>query len=167
MQTVTVGSQQKCHCIRSSRLSCLPGPGRFKLALAIASPLSAGKGLKFDMGRCGSGSGPGPTVVETGQPRAACPRQAICCPGATVTGKGPPDRDGPGLDCTQCFKTSSSSMPPAYVLPRAFTLFFFSLSHGSWERDLPAICKPDLCNFVYNVGKYSHILTYMYNIEQY
>ena len=29
------------------------------------------------------------------------------------------------------------------------------------------ICKPDLCNFMYNICKYSHILTYMYNVEQY
>ena len=68
-----------------------------------------------------------------GRRRAACPRP-ICCPGA----KGPPRRAlALRLDYTvsHCFKLRDWRTPPAYVVPGVFTLFFFYLSHGSWERD--------------------------------
>ena len=38
--------------------------------------------------------------------------------------------------CTACFKWRDWRTPPARVVQRAFILFLFSLSHGSWERDI-------------------------------
>ena len=52
--------------------------------------LGAGERLEFNVGRGGSGSGPGSAEVSTGRRRAACPRPAISGPGTegALTGPG-------------------------------------------------------------------------------
>ena len=75
--------------------------------------------------------------IVAGRRRAACHRPAICGAGA----KGPPRRLGP------CFKLRDWSTPPALrrvhcssiIVPREFTVFSSSLSHGSWKRDTGSI----------------------------
>ena len=110
--------------------------------------LGAGKELvfKFNVGRGGSGSGLGPAVVATRQTTGCLPPPGGLRPWDRVG----PDGPGPGLDYTQCalIKLRDWRTPAARrrVAPRAFTVFFFSLSHlvvrvarppggGGWERD--------------------------------
>ena len=97
--------------------------------------------FKFDVGRGGSGSGPRPTVVATGLQLASARRSAALGP------RGSPAASGAGHDHTECHGASSFSGGLKHTArvrcTKGVHLFFFSLSHCSWERDtgrLPGSC---------------------------